>query len=574
MQRKVHLIGDVDLSKVNQIIDMLKEKEENIDCEYIESLRDLKIDSNNDHIIEILNGVIDSLSFNIKVVERKRGRKPSNQAIEKRIFMFTDFISNENAMFLVSYLLNNPQIKEAKFDYRQQILTVKTTDAFIFNKISRVVEVFDENIEITESYAKAKKLDMYLMLKFMMLAILVFSVSLILVTLYDPTIVSVIAWIVTYLIIAFRNAKEVFDNFKDHHYLETTNVILFSSMLMFLIGYFYEATIILFIYQSLERWLKQRCFKLVTRLVKQIDKTVKLIRVKDGDVYVQKQVDDIKENDVILLNQGSMCLFDGVVLDGTITVNTCLLDGNKDNKECKQEDFVASGTKIVQGGADLKVTKPYHKTKISKLYQYSLIDMNEIGELEQKETRIHRILLCIAVMLSLVMLLVSIFSNHISLLGPALLIILSSFTVSMIRRFIYQFAIIKALKNDIFIKNEKSLGKIIQDVRCYFRLPKEKQKSYEHQFQYHLGGIENINKMKQYDCIYDDELVLEKVLLFIYQLDRKWRLEKLLSFSLKLILFILLAFKLINFTIFIIFAFSIDCMLYLHMVKTMEKKVN
>ena len=209
MQKKIHLIGEVDMHSIDLIVEQLKLQDDTIECKYIEETRDLQLNTNNKDILDIINHIIEELALNIKTVERKRGRKPSNVEFEKRVFLFSNLKSVENGVFLVSYLLNDSQIREARFDYRQKILTVETTDPFIFNKISKVVSAFGEDITITESYSKEKTFDIALMYRFFFIALLLFSVALVTVTLEEPTALSFIAWIVVYTILALEVLKQL-----------------------------------------------------------------------------------------------------------------------------------------------------------------------------------------------------------------------------------------------------------------------------------------------------------------------------------------------------------------------------
>lgn len=575
MQKKIHLIGEVDMHSIDLIVEQLKLQDDTIECKYIEETRDLQLNTNNKDILDIINHIIEELTLNIKTVERKRGRKPSNVEFEKRVFLFSDLKSVENGVFLVSYLLNDSQIREARFDYRQKILTVETTDPFIFNKISKVVSAFGEDITITESYSKEKTFDIALMYRFFFIALLLFSVALVTVTLEEPTALSFIAWIVVYTILAFRSAKATYHNFLKKQYFESVNFVILGSLLMFIYGYRYEASLSLFVYQSANTIFRDNYSHLVNRLVKQMDKTVENIRVLDHDVYVDKQVEEVEKGDVILLNQNETCLFEGKITDGQVTIDTLLMDGNKEKTICQVGDMVSSGAKIIKGGANMEVVKPYQETKLSELFQFSFSDLEDEGYLEKKERRRNQLLMLLMCVVGALVLIGSFILNHTHLLlfGLCLFIICPPFIASLLKQFIYQFEMINALKNNVIIKDENSLSVIIEELRKYYKQPHQDGDYEKLNIKHHLGGYKRQEIATEYDCIYESKESLEKVYAYIYRLDHSWHRLRLYSLILKFVLLALLLTPLMSYTLFTFGVFVIEAFIYLNVVKIMDEKV-
>lgn len=573
MQKKLHLIGEADIYSVNLLIERLEALDEKVECKYNEASRDLQLNTENKDIVDEVNSIIEELSLNIRTVERKRGRRPSNVEFEKRVFLFSDLQSAENGVFLVSYLLNDSQIREARFDYRQKILTVETTDPFIFNKISKVVEAFEEDITITESYSKEKTFDIRLMYQFFMMAVLFFSIALIIVTLEDPSFLSFISWIVAYGILVFDNAKTALEFIKEKRYFETVNLMVLSSFLMFIAGFKFEALFTMFVYQTINALFKKNYVQLVERLVKQMDKTVDLIKVKDNDVYTEKQVEEVEQGDVILLNTGDTCLFEGKVVEGEVVIDTLLMDGNSENTTCKIGSRISSGAKIISGGANLEVIKTYHETKLHRLYQFNLSDLEEAGYLEQKEDKKIQIYTMVICVISLIGFVAGVITKkpNVSLAAAALLVACPSTIVLMLKQFIYQFEMIKALKNNVIIKDESSLSKIIEELRKYYKQPNNDIDNIE--VKSHLGGYKRQNIQEECDCIYESKQQLENVYQYIYKLDCSWNKSKLYSLIIKLILLFFLLMSFMSYALFIAGVFIVECVVYLNIVKIMDEKV-
>ena len=137
MMKKIHLVGEINNEVIDNLIQQLETNEHISKIEYKEQTHDLHIQTDSKDYMSLLAEVIEELRLNIKAIERKKSNDKSEKPFEKRVFLFSDLKSSENAVFLTSYLLNDPQIREAKFDHNQKILTLETNDPFIYTKLHR-----------------------------------------------------------------------------------------------------------------------------------------------------------------------------------------------------------------------------------------------------------------------------------------------------------------------------------------------------------------------------------------------------------------------------------------------------
>lgn len=91
--------------------------------------------------------------------------------------------------------------------------------------------------------------------------------------------------------------------------------------------------------------------------------------VKRGNQFQEVKAIEVKINEVINIKSGARVPLDGEVINGNSAINQAPITGESMPVEKKPGDMVFAGTINGEGSLDIKVTKEFNDTKISKIIQ-------------------------------------------------------------------------------------------------------------------------------------------------------------------------------------------------------------
>ena len=538
MIRKLHLVGDVSEQNIATLLQICKEQDLFDQVEYIENKHDLEIETERANYFFLLEQIIADNDFNIKMIERKKGNNKEEKQFEKRIFLFSDLKSQENEVFLVSYLLNDPQVREAKFDHNQKILTLETNDPFIYTKIKHVVDAFGEEITVHETIFDKQGVDMRFMGRFVYVAVFFFAFALYIVTRMDPSIITLISGGVMYGLFAYPYCKELVDNLKEKNYLEYDNMILLGTLVLVFINYPLEATATLFVLDFLKASILSFNNQIINRLVVSIDHLASLVEVKEEEENEAKQVEEVEADDILICEAGDLIYFDGEVSSGEATIDGLLMNGDEQPLKVKVGDIIHSGYEIIDGSIEVKVTRTYSESFFNKVYDWSPRHLLKKGYLEIEDNKDTTRFIYAMLILALIEIVFGmVMHDRYVLMGACLTVITSyPYTCITLGPYIYDNAMINAIVNKVLIKDENSLSKIMEWVR---NIPQELLNETINldiaPVQFHLGNYLDEEVRENSDCIYRDKKQLVKVLKMVKATDHVWSRTRYLSYIVKAI---------------------------------------
>lgn len=134
-----------------------------------------------------------------------------------------------------------------------------------------------------------------------------------------------------------------------------------------LIGEWAEVSVVVILFalsESLERFSMERARKSITSLM-DIAPNEALIRRNNQEITVH--VDDIVIGDIMLVKPGQKIAMDGVIVEGSSSINQAAITGESVPVEKHEEDEVFAGTLNEEGFLEIKITKLVEDTTIAKI---------------------------------------------------------------------------------------------------------------------------------------------------------------------------------------------------------------
>jgi Cd2+/Zn2+-exporting ATPase len=149
------------------------------------------------------------------------------------------------------------------------------------------------------------------------------------------------------------------------------------------IGEMAEGAAVLFLYslaELLEDWSAERNRRSMRSLVDLAPRRVRLLR---GDTEVEVQVEEVKPGDLAIVRPGDYVPVDGVVVEGTTSVNEATITGEAAPVPKAVGSPVYAGTMNVDGAIDVKVTAHAHDTTLNKI-------ISMVEEAEERRAPVER----------------------------------------------------------------------------------------------------------------------------------------------------------------------------------------
>lgn len=303
-----------------------------------------------------------------EMVNRKKREYISNQNKVEKIFMFTNLESEEEANEIKDILSKYSVFENVQLDFQNKMLTL-TSSAYALNRIKRIVENVNPNIQVEQWKKPFKSQDLFnekYFQKYARIALFCVGVALVLVTFGDTTFLTYVGWFIALVICNEKVLQDAKRDLQLKNYLSENAIFLLACLGGWVYGAFIEALVVSVLYQfgkqlimQVTQWSMQKLDELVShqnlgrRLVKENEEMVPLTEFDIGDVLV------VKEGETIPLG--------GKIIKGKAKLDVYAIDGSDVYQTSKIGNEVFSGTVVTEGYLHIKTTALYDVSAMSKI---------------------------------------------------------------------------------------------------------------------------------------------------------------------------------------------------------------
>ena len=303
-----------------------------------------------------------------EMVNRKKREYISNQNKVEKIFMFTNLESEEEANEIKDILSKYSVFENVQLDFQNKMLTL-TSSAYALNRIKRIVENVNPNIQVEQWKKPFKSQDLFnekYFQKYARIALFCVGVASGLVTFGDTTFLTYVGWFIALVICNEKVLQDAKRDLQLKNYLSENTIFLLACLGGWVYGAFIEALVVSVLYQfgkqlimQVTQWSMQKLDELVShqnlgrRLVKENEEMVPLTEFDIGDVLV------VKEGETIPLG--------GKIIKGKAKLDVYAIDGSDVYQTSKIGNEVFSGTVVAEGYLHIKTTALYDVSAMSKI---------------------------------------------------------------------------------------------------------------------------------------------------------------------------------------------------------------
>lgn len=182
-----------------------------------------------------------------------------------------------------------------------------------------------------------------------------------------PDAVSTIFIILGYVILLYRTAKNAFKMLFASKKINENFLITISCVGAYLVGEHMEGLMVIILYE-IGKILEEKSISKSRKSIKDLmDIKPEYANLKTENDIKQVSPEEVKIGDIILVKEGEKVPLDGIVTKGTADLNTASLTGESKLTQVSKNKNVLSGSIVVDGMIEVKVTEEYKNSTVSRI---------------------------------------------------------------------------------------------------------------------------------------------------------------------------------------------------------------
>ena len=273
-------------------------------------------------------------------------------------------------------LNKNPEIKNANVNFAKMKLTYET-DTLSKEEIEKIVQSIEPEVELLEVNSKNKDLKnekvqkenrkkLWLHILRLVIGAIVAGVGL---YVPMPKVASTIFIILGYAILLFKTVKNAVKLLFKSKTINENLLITISCIGAYLVGKSSEGLMVIILYE-IGKILEEKAINKTRKSISDLmDIKPEYANLKKGDKIEIVEPSEVKVGDIVVAKQGEKIPLDGVVVKGTASLNTASLTGESKPQDVDENDIVLSGSIVLEGLLEIKVTEKYENSTVSKILE-------------------------------------------------------------------------------------------------------------------------------------------------------------------------------------------------------------
>lgn len=273
-------------------------------------------------------------------------------------------------------LNKNSEIKNANVNFAKMKLTYET-DTLSKEGIEKIVQSIEPEVELLEVNSKSKDLKnekaqkenrkkLWLHILRLVIGAIVAGVGL---YVPMPKVASTIFIVLGYAVLLFKTVKNAVKLLFKSKTINENLLITISCIGAYLVGKSSEGLMVIILYE-IGKILEEKAINKTRKSISDLmDIKPEYANLKKGDEIEIVEPLEVKVGDIVVAKQGEKIPLDGVVVKGTASLNTASLTGESKPQDVDENDIVLSGSIVLEGLLEIKVTEKYENSTVSKILE-------------------------------------------------------------------------------------------------------------------------------------------------------------------------------------------------------------
>ncbi|MCD8028567.1 MAG: cadmium-translocating P-type ATPase [Erysipelotrichaceae bacterium] len=266
-----------------------------------------------------------------------------------------------------------PQVKDAVLNFTTETLQVQPQGAVIEEELFQSLQETIDSIEdgVTLSYKDGshhiEKPSLFDIKKNwnILVGVILYVVSIIF-SRYD---VSIAGFLISYLLIGYTVLFKAFKNISRGEVFDENFLMVVATIGAFAIGEYVEAVAVMLFYGIGEIFQAYAVNKTRNSISSLMDIKSDYANLKTDDGMISIEPENIRVGDIIVVKVGEKIPLDGVVVKGNSMLDTSSLTGESVPRGVHKDDEVLAGVVNLNEIIEIKVTKPYNDSTVSRILE-------------------------------------------------------------------------------------------------------------------------------------------------------------------------------------------------------------
>lgn len=182
-----------------------------------------------------------------------------------------------------------------------------------------------------------------------------------------PATASIILIIVGYAILLYRTAKNAIKMLFKSKKINENFLITISCIGAYLVGEHLEGLMVIILYE-IGKILEEKSINKSRKSIKDLmNIKPEYANLKIENEIKQVSPEEVQIGDIILVKEGEKVPLDGIVTKGKADLNTASLTGESELSQVQEGRNVLSGSIVVDGMIEVKVTEKYENSTVSRI---------------------------------------------------------------------------------------------------------------------------------------------------------------------------------------------------------------
>lgn len=269
------------------------------------------------------------------------------------------------ALAIEKKLNENDEIKEASVNFSKLMITVETDNKNIKKLVSSIVkEVEPESkvMDLNETYENKSKFKFHVIR-------LILGVLLCVIGMLIKGKLSSILMVLSYVVLLYRTFTNAIKLLFKSKTVNENMLVTISCIGAYLTGNDHEGLMVIILYE-IGKILEEVAVNNSRRSISDLmDIKPEYANLKLDDEIVQKEPNEVKIGDIIVIKKGDKIPLDGTIIKGSSKLDVSALTGESELRIVKVNDKVLSGSINTSSVLEVKVDSLYADSTVSKILE-------------------------------------------------------------------------------------------------------------------------------------------------------------------------------------------------------------
>ncbi len=184
-----------------------------------------------------------------------------------------------------------------------------------------------------------------------------------------PTWLELLIYLVPYLMLGYTVLRDAVHGLFGKQFMDENFLMSIASIGAIFVGEYVEAILVMLLYRIGEFFQKLAVGRSRDSIAALMNICPESACVLDGDSEKIVDPDEVKVGDIILVRAGEKIPLDGVVIEGSSSINTAALTGESLPVDIKEGDSISSGCINMHGTIKIRVEKEYCDSTVAKMLE-------------------------------------------------------------------------------------------------------------------------------------------------------------------------------------------------------------